>query len=131
MKVAVWVLAAVMAFGCAGVQKDSLAKMGVDYTFASKHKCQGGSSPEIRLTGVPAGVASYEVTLTDLDVPSFNHWRQTLRATGPLIREGAGTGYYGPCPPSGTHRYRIEVLAKDAQGKPLAYGEKTVSTTRN
>jgi phosphatidylethanolamine-binding protein (PEBP) family uncharacterized protein len=74
---------------------------------------------------------TYEVTLTDLDVPSFNHWHQTLPASGPVIREGAGRGDYGPCAPSGTHRYRIGVTAKDAQGKPLAYGEKTVVADKN
>ena len=83
------------------------------------------------MDGMCRSLASYEITLTDLDVPTFNHWHQTVAAGGPVIREGAGRGYYGPCPSSGTHRYRIAVMAKDAQGKPLAYGEKTVVTDRN
>src|SRR5712691_11327304 len=97
--------------------------------FAQKHKCQG-VSPEIRLGNVPTGVASYDVKLTDLDVPSFQHWSQVIRATGSVIPEGAGVGYFGPCPPSGTHRYEIAVTARDAQKKPVAYGEKTVVTGR-
>ena len=64
--------------------------------------------------------------MTDIDLPSFNHWNQTLTAAGPVIREGVGVRYSGPCPPSGTHRYEITVLARDAQKLAVAYGEKTV-----
>jgi hypothetical protein len=28
--------------------------------------------------------------LTDFDVPSFQHWSQTIPATGSVIREGTG-----------------------------------------
>jgi phosphatidylethanolamine-binding protein (PEBP) family uncharacterized protein len=103
--------------------------IGVDFAFGQKNKC-GGVSPEIRLTNVPAGVTSYAVRLTDLDVPSFQHWSQTIPATGSVIREGVGSGYYGPCPPSGTHRYQIKVTALDGQKKPLASGERTVAAGR-
>jgi len=61
---------------------------------------------------------------------SFQHWSQTIQATGSVIREGAGSAYYGPCPPSGTHRYQIKVTALDEAKKPLAYGAKTVVTGR-
>ncbi len=124
---AVAVVAAVT--GCATVDTSKLPRMGVDFAFDQKHKCQG-VSPEIRLSNAPAGVASYEVKMTDLDVPSFHHWSQTLAATGPVIREGAGVGYFGPCPPSGTHRYEITVLARDSQKQAVAYGEKTVVAGR-
>lgn len=113
----------------ASAQAAGVPRMGVDFTFEAKHKCQG-VSPEIRLSEVPAGVASFQVSMTDRDVPTFRHWEQTLRASGPLIGEGAGRGYYGPCPPSGTHRYTIAVTALDAQKKPVAYGEKTVDAGR-
>ena len=39
--------------------------------------------------------------MVDLDVPTFRHWSQTIPATGSVIREGAGRGYYGPAPPRG------------------------------
>ena len=113
----------------ASAQTAKLPRLDVEFSFGQKHKCQG-VSPEIRLGNVPAGAASYDVKLTDLDVPSFQHWSQTIPATGPVIREGGGTGYFGPCPPSGTHRYEIAVTARDAQKKPVAYGEKTVVTGR-
>ena len=120
---AVAIVAAVTA--CATVDTTKLPRMGVDFAFDQKHKCQG-VSPAIRLSNVPAGVTSYEVKMTDLDVLNFHHWGQTFAATGPLIREGAGVGYFGPCPPTGTHRYQITVLPHDHQKQAVAYGEKTV-----
>jgi|APPan5920702752_1055751.scaffolds.fasta_scaffold09580_1 phosphatidylethanolamine-binding protein (PEBP) family uncharacterized protein len=113
--------------GGTSAQTSNPPKMGVDLIFDPKHKCQG-ISPEIRLSNVPAGVASYEVKLTDLDVPTFHHWSQTLPAEGPVIHEGAGSGYFGPCPPSGTHRYEITVVARDGQSRAVASGEKIVVT---
>lgn len=113
----------------AAADTSNLPPIGVDFTFGQKNKCRG-VSPEIRLTKVPAGAASYAVRLTDLDVPSFQHWSQTIPATGSVIRERAGSGYYGPCPPSGTHRYQIKVTALDSQKKPLASGERIVAARR-
>jgi phosphatidylethanolamine-binding protein (PEBP) family uncharacterized protein len=118
-----------LAGACSTVDTSKLPRMGVDYGFAAKHKCQG-VSPEIRLTGVPAGVSKYDVRMVDLDVPSFNHWNETLPAAGQVIREGAGKAYSGPCPPSGTHRYQIGVTARDGKNHPVAYGEKTVVAGR-
>lgn len=126
--VVVLVLVGLAAAGCATVDTSKFPRMGVDFAFDQKHRCQG-MSPEIRLANVPAGVTSYEVTMTDLDVPSFHHWAQTTPAT-PVVREGAGFGYFGPCPPSGTQRYQIEVIARDGQKHPVAYGEKTVAAGR-
>jgi phosphatidylethanolamine-binding protein (PEBP) family uncharacterized protein len=80
------------------------------------------------LTTVPAGVASYEVKLTDLDVPNFKHWHETLPAAGSSIREAAGSGYVGPCPPSGTHRYEIRVMARNGERRAVASGAKVVAT---
>src|SRR5499425_445429 len=115
--------------GGTSAQTSNPPKMGVNLIFDPKHKCQG-ISPEIRLSNVPAGVASSEVKLTDLDVPTFHHWSQTLPAAAPVIHEGAGSGYFGPCPPSGTHRYEITVVARDGQSRAVASGEKIVVTGR-
>jgi phosphatidylethanolamine-binding protein (PEBP) family uncharacterized protein len=115
--------------GGANAQTSNLPTIGVDFTFGPKHKCQG-ISPEIHFSNVPAGVATYEIKLTDLDVPNFHHWSQTLPAGGPVIHEGAGSGYFGPCPPSGTHRYEITVVARDGQSRAVASGEKIVVTGR-
>lgn len=113
--------------GCASLDTSKLPRMDVDFAFDQKHKCKG-VSPELRLSNVPTGAADYEVKLTDLDFPVYPHWSQTLPATGAVNAEGAGTSYFGPCPPFGTHRYRISVVARDAGKQPLAYAEKTVVT---
>ena len=118
-----------MVAGCATVDTSTLPRMTLDFAFDQRHKCQG-CSPQLRLGGVPAGVASYDVRMTDLDVPSFNHWSQTIRAAGPVIPEGAGVGYYGPCPPSGTHRYEIAVTARGAAASAARLREKTVAAGR-
>jgi phosphatidylethanolamine-binding protein (PEBP) family uncharacterized protein len=124
------VMLAALVAGCAsGVDTSTLPRMGMDFGFAAKHKCQG-VSPEIRLSGVPAGVKKYDVRMVDLDAPAFNHWNETLPATGPIIREGAGKAYVGPCPPSGTHRYQIAVTGRDDKNQPVAYGDKTVVAGR-
>jgi phosphatidylethanolamine-binding protein (PEBP) family uncharacterized protein len=114
---------------CASVDASELPRLEINFVFDQKNKCQW-ISPEIRLMNVPSGVASFEVRMTDLDMPSFHHWAQTIPATGSVIREGAGSRYYGPCPPSGTHRYRIAVTALDSQKKPIAYGEMIVVAGR-
>src|SRR5215831_15907429 len=44
--------------GGTSAQTSNPPKMGVDLVFDPKHKCQG-ISPEIRLSNVPPGVASY------------------------------------------------------------------------
>jgi phosphatidylethanolamine-binding protein (PEBP) family uncharacterized protein len=96
--------------------------LGVALTFTAWNKCQG-ASPEIRLAQVPPGTVAFKVHMIDEDVPSFRHWDQTIPATGLMIPAGAGKGsYYGPCPPSGKHTYRVTVTALDAAGEPLAQG---------
>jgi phosphatidylethanolamine-binding protein (PEBP) family uncharacterized protein len=114
--------------GCASLDTSKLPRMDLDFAFDQKHKCKG-VSPELRLSDVPASVASYEIKLTDLDFPIYPHWSQTLPSTaGPVIAEAVGTGYFGPCPPFGTHRYRISVVARDAGKQAVGYAEKTVVT---
>jgi len=116
--------------GCASGGGAPVPKMAVDFDFAAKHKCQG-VSPRIQLGNVPAGATTYDVSMTDLDVPSFRHWTQRLPARGAIIPEGAGSGYYGPCPPAGaTHRYQIEVTARDGQGQAIGRGDTIVVSGR-
>jgi len=105
--------------------------LGVTLTFTTRNKCQG-ESPEIRLTQVPPGTVTYQVRMIDEDVPSFRHWNQTIPATGPVIPAGAGKGaYYGPCPPSGKHTYRVTVTAVDVAGRILAQGEVVMQADRH
>ena len=123
------VVSAALLAGCATGDTSDLPRLELDVRFDQKNKCRG-VSPEIRLTHVPPHVALYEIRVTDLDVPGFSHWNETLAANGPVIPEGAGIGYQGPCPPFGQHRYEITVTARGAQGQPVAYGEKIVPVAR-
>jgi len=101
-----------------GLETTAVAQaMEISYVIQGKHKC-GGVSPAITLTHVPPGTARIKVEMKDLDVPSFNHWNNTFKYEGDLP-EGKGVNYYGPCPPSGTHTYRVTVTALDASGKAL------------
>ena len=95
-----------------------------------KYSCKGSNlSPPLGIVGIPAGTKSLALILHDPDAPSgdFLHW--TVWNLGPdtsSISEnsvpagaiqgkiGSGSvGYYGPCPPSGTHHYIFELSALD------------------
>jgi Raf kinase inhibitor-like YbhB/YbcL family protein len=92
--------------------------------------CQGDDrSPDLAWTGAPAGVQSYALIMDDPDAPgrTWVHWVvYDLPADLTGLSEGVGpdvgtqgtnswsrTGYGGPCPPSGTHRYFFKLYALD------------------
>ena len=111
-------------------------------TIPVKFTCDGsGTSPELRIEGVPADAKSLALILHDPDAPvagGFTHWivwnisptTTAFAANGvpPGSVEGrndAGrAGYVSPCPPSGTHRYVFELYALSAplelSGRPTA-----------
>ena len=110
--------------------------------------CDGRDlSPELHWSGVPAGAQSLALIVDDPDAPdpaaprmTWVHWvlyNMPPTATGlpegvvahalpPGTREGVNdwgrTGYGGPCPPIGRHRYFHKLYALDAVlpdlGKP-------------
>ena len=99
----------------------------------SRYTCDGANtSPALRWTAPPRGTVSFSLTVFDPDAPNggFLHWRiahlpaaaRGLPAASHLGgRNGAGgSGYTGPCPPSGTHHYRFRLRALDRSGKVLA-----------
>jgi|SRR5215831_19482727 len=76
-------------------------------------------SPVFELVNVPLGTKSLNFTMTDLDVPSFNHGGSAIPYHGNLVSQGA-IKYAGPCPPRNErHRYRWTVQALDHAGKEL------------
>lgn len=95
----------------------------------AKFTCSGaGISPQIQWDGAPSNTHSLALILDDPDAPggTFTHWIAfDLPATQKEIPEGAKevgksgkngrgqTGYTGPCPPSGTHRYFFTLYALD------------------
>jgi len=104
---------------------------------ASRYTCEGEDlSPALSFSGVPAAAQSLVLVVDDPDAPdpakpqrTFVHWlvynlpptTQTLAehvsALPSGAREGVSdfgrTGYGGPCPPIGTHRYFFKLYALD------------------
>ncbi|MGC9599231.1 MAG: YbhB/YbcL family Raf kinase inhibitor-like protein [Minisyncoccia bacterium] len=98
----------------------------------AKFTCDGsGTSPELRIEGVPTDAKSLALIMHDPDAPragGFTHWVvwNINPATTAIAENGvppgsvggrndAGrAGYVGPCPPSGTHHYEFHLYALDA-----------------
>ncbi len=99
------------------------------------YSCRGKNiSPPLAWTGVPASTKSLALILDDPDAPmgTYVHWViYNIPATSkglaesiparPKLDDGSlqganssgGTGYTGPCPPSGTHHYHFKLYALD------------------
>jgi Raf kinase inhibitor-like YbhB/YbcL family protein len=97
--------------------------------------CDGNdASPVLTWTEPPAGTQSFAIIMDDPDAPmgTWVHWvvynipasTRELEENMPAIPELSNgimqgytsaktTGYHGPCPPSGTHRYFFELYALD------------------
>ena len=106
----------------------------------SKFTCDGAdSSPVLRFEGTPAETKSLALIVDDPDAPCglFTHWLiWNIDPKTTAIEENSAfsnavqgkndfgkSGYGGPCPPSGTHRYFFKVFALDRQLN-LAAGSK-------
>ncbi|GAB6054649.1 hypothetical protein JCM17960_34690 [Magnetospira thiophila] len=109
-------LSAFVLGGCQTLKDaDNLSALGVDFTWMSKHRCST-TPPAFNITGVPEGTAALKFKMTDLDVPTYYHGGGDVAYTGSgIIPEGAFS-YKGPCPPSGSHRYKFDVTAVNAAG---------------
>lgn len=102
-------------------------------TIPGKYTCHGQDiSPELKIEGIPPGTKSLALVMDDPDAPmgTWNHWvmwnipvsGDAVVITEGSVPEGAvegvnswpRSGYGGPCPPSGTHRYFFKVYALDA-----------------
>ena len=97
----------------------------------SKFTCDGSdTSPPLQIAGVPSGAKSLVLIVDDPDAPSglFTHWLvwnippQTgsiAEGSAPQGVQGANdfgkSGYRGPCPPPGTHRYSFKIFALDRE----------------
>ena len=97
----------------------------------SKFTCDGGDTrPPLQIAEVPSGAKSLALVVDDPDAPSglFTHWIvwNISPQTNAIAEESApkgvhGTndfgksGYGGPCPPSGTHRYYFRIFALDRE----------------
>ena len=117
----VMVVAAVLTIGCAKKPEAELPKLTV-LALALEHCSR--NSPELRIGNVPAGTASFEVSLRDLNATADMHGGGRYRNDGTgVIPEGALVNrYVGTCSRDSLHRYEFAVLAIDASGKALASG---------
>jgi len=103
-----------------------------------KYTCEGEDlSPPLEWSGVPAGAKSLVLIVDDPDAPdpaapkmTWVHWvlynlppdgaglPEAVKSLPPGTREGLNdwkrTGYGGPCPPIGRHRYFHKLYALDA-----------------
>ncbi|MDA8107734.1 MAG: YbhB/YbcL family Raf kinase inhibitor-like protein [Betaproteobacteria bacterium] len=101
----------------------------------SKYTCDGSDvSPPLAWSGVPAGAKSLALIVDDPDAPdpaapkmTWVHWVvYEIPPSQSAIAEGAQppgakgglndwkrTGYGGPCPPIGRHRYFFKLYALD------------------
>ena len=96
----------------------------------SQFTCDGANvNPPLHIDQVPAGAKSLALIVDDPDAPggTFVHWlvwnidpkttdiaENSVPPNAVQGKNGFGkTGYGGPCPPSGTHRYYFRVYALD------------------
>ncbi len=79
--------------------------------------CDGANvSPPLAWVGVPAGSAALVLLVDDPDARDFVHWIVLDLPGAQQGRNDFGdTGWGGPCPPSGTHRYRFTLTALKAR----------------
>jgi Raf kinase inhibitor-like YbhB/YbcL family protein len=108
-------------------------------TIPAKHTCQGDeTTPALSWSDPPAGTKSFALIIDDPDAPdprapktTWVHWvlynlpatasalaeATTVATLPPGTLEGVNdfgrTGYGGPCPPIGRHRYFHKIYALD------------------
>jgi Raf kinase inhibitor-like YbhB/YbcL family protein len=113
----------------AGGMNISSPAFGDGTSIPSKYTCDGANtSPPLAFSGVPAKAQSLVLIVDDPDAPggTFDHWiawnippnttsvGEGQSPQGSSGRNGFGkTGYGGPCPPSGEHRYQFKLYALD------------------
>jgi Raf kinase inhibitor-like YbhB/YbcL family protein len=97
----------------------------------SKYTCDGDDiSPPLSLEDVPEATKTFALIMDDPDAPMgiWNHWilfnipssiQKINEAEEPMGLGGKNswgrTGYGGPCPPSGEHRYFFKMYALDIE----------------
>jgi Raf kinase inhibitor-like YbhB/YbcL family protein len=106
-----------------------------DAAIPSRYTCDGADqSPPLSFSGVPEGTKSFALIMDDPDAPNgtWVHWvvwnipsktrslAESVQKSATLpdgthqgVNDFQRTGYGGPCPPGGTHRYYFKLYALD------------------
>jgi Raf kinase inhibitor-like YbhB/YbcL family protein len=125
-------LAAITSFAAGGARmKVTSSAFQEGGNVPAKFTCDGSdTSPPLQINGVPSGAKSLVLIADDPDAPGglFTHWLvwnippQTgsiEEGSAPKGVQGANdfgqSGYRGPCPPPGTHRYSFKIFALDRE----------------
>ena len=125
-------LAAIASFAAGGAKmKITSSAFQQGGNIPSKFSCDGANtSPPLQISDVPPETKSVVLIVDDPDAPSglFTHWavwnispQTSTIAEGNAPKGVHGTndfgksGYGGPCPPSGTHRYYFRIFALDRE----------------
>ena len=125
-------LAAIASFAAEGARMKITSSAFHDGgNIPSKFTCDGSdTSPPLQITGVPSEAKSLVLIADDPDAPGglFTHWliwnippQTNSIAEGSTPKGVQGTndfgksGYKGPCPPPGTHRYSFKIFALDRE----------------
>jgi Raf kinase inhibitor-like YbhB/YbcL family protein len=133
-------LVAIVSFAAGGAKmKITSSAFQEGASIPSKFSCDGSNtSPPLQIAEVPSGAKSLVLIVDDPDAPSglFTHWavwnvspQINAIAEGSAPKGVRGTndfgksGYGGPCPPSGTHRYYFKIFALDRE-LDLPFGAK-------
>jgi hypothetical protein len=106
-----------------------LQRLGVSTQITSRNLCGLGVSPPISISGAPPATTQYRLRLTNIDVLFDQPWETTVQAVPGGFGEGAIADYEAPCVGDlevyASYRYQtyqLEVMALDANSRPLAYG---------
>jgi Raf kinase inhibitor-like YbhB/YbcL family protein len=124
-------LASITSFATEARMKITSSAFQEGGNIPSKFTCDGSdTSPPLEITGVPSGAKSLVLIADDPDAPSglFTHWlvwnippqtSSIAEGSSPKGVQGANdfgkSGYRGPCPPPGTHRYSFKIFALDRE----------------
>ena len=125
-------LAAIATFAAGGAKmKITSSAFQQGGNIPSKFTCDGANtSPALQISGILAEAKTLVLIVDDPDAPSglFTHWMAwNISPQTSTVAEGStpkgvhGTndfgksGYGGPCPPSGMHRYYFKIFALDRE----------------
>ena len=125
-------LAAIASFAAGGARmKIASSAFREGESIPSKFTCDGGdTSPPLQIGDVPSGAKTLALIADDPDAPGglFTHWlvwnippqtNSIGEGSAPKGLQGTNdfgkSGYSGPCPPPGTHRYSFKIFALDRE----------------